>query len=135
MAEAVLRRLAGDAGLADQLTVDSAGTGGWHAGDPADERAVAAAAARGYQVDGVARQVTRLDFADFDLLVAMDHHNVRYLRDLAPDREARLKVRLLLGDCDVPDPSSGPAAAFERALDLIIGGCRALLAELSAAPG
>jgi protein-tyrosine phosphatase len=135
MAEAVLRRLAGDAGLADQLTVDSAGTGGWHAGDPADERAVAAAAARGYQVDGVARQVTRLDFADFDLLVAMDHHNVRYLRDLAPDREARLKVRLLLGDCDVPDPYSGPAAAFERALDLIIGGCRALLAELSAAPG
>jgi protein-tyrosine phosphatase len=135
MAEAAMRRLADDAGLADQLVVDSAGTGGWHAGDPADERAAAAAAARGYEVSGVARQVTRLDFADFDLLVAMDHYNLRYLRDLAPDREARLKARLLLRDGDVPDPYNGPAAAFERALDLIVAGCRELLAEMTTAPG
>lgn len=130
-----MRRLADDDGLADQLAIDSAGTGGWHAGDPADQRAVAAAAAQGYVLDGRARQVRVDDFAAFDLIVGMDHYNLRELRDLAPDREARLKVRLLLGDRDVPDPYSGPAAAFDHALDLIIGGCRELLAELAAAPG
>jgi protein-tyrosine phosphatase len=125
-----MRRLASEAGLGDQVAIDSAGTGGWHAGEPADPRAVAAAGARGYVLDGVARQVRAADFGDFELIVAMDHYNVRWLRDHAPDREARLKIRLLLGDADVPDPYSGPASAFERALDLIVGGCRELLDEL-----
>jgi protein-tyrosine phosphatase len=130
MAEGVMQRLVRDRGLADQVAIDSAGTGGWHAGEPADPRAVAAAGARGYVRDGVARQVRTADFRDFDLIVAMDHYNVRWLRDRAPDREARLKIRLLLGDADVPDPYSGPGSAFERALDLIVGGCRELVDEL-----
>jgi protein-tyrosine phosphatase len=130
MAKGVMRKLVADRGLADRVVIDSAGTGGWQVGEPPDPRAVAAAAARGYALDGVARQVAAADFRDFDLIVAMDHYNVRWLRDRAPDREARLKIRLLLGDADVPDPYSGPASAFDRALDLIVGGCRELLDEL-----
>jgi protein-tyrosine phosphatase len=129
-AEAVMRWLVADAGLEDQFDIDSAGTGPWHAGRPPDRRAAAAAAARGYTLDGLGRQVHRGDFTDFDLIVAMDHANLRALRDLAPDPEARLKPRLLLGDADVPDPYSGGAAGFEHVLDLIESGCRALLAEL-----
>jgi protein-tyrosine phosphatase len=64
----------------------------------------------------------------------MDRYNLRALRDLTLDLESRLKVRLLLGDDDVPDPYSGPDGAFERALELIEQGCRELLAELTAAP-
>ncbi len=125
-----MRRMVADAGLDDRVEVDSAGTGGWFAGYPADPRAIAAAAAREYVLDGVARQVRLSDFDEFDLIVAMDLYNVRSLRALAPDRAARLKIRLLLGDDEVPDPFHGTDEDFEYALDLIEGGCRTLLAEL-----
>ncbi len=126
-----MRQLVASAGLAGEIAVDSAGTGPWHVGEPADLRAVAAAWARGYLLDGVARQVRVADFAEFDLLVGMDRHNLRSLRDLAPDRDAREKIRLLLGGEDVPDPYSGGPAGFELVLDLVEGGCRDLLAEVS----
>jgi protein-tyrosine phosphatase len=125
-----MRRMVGDAGLADEFEIESAGTAGWHSGALPDRRSAAAAAARGYALDSRAREVRRSDFVDFDLIVAMDHANLRALRELAPDREARLKPRLLLGDADVPDPYSGGPAGFEHVLDLIEAGCRELLAEL-----
>ena len=46
-------------GLEDVVEVDSAGIGGWHAGQPPDERATRTAAARGVTLDGAARQVAR----------------------------------------------------------------------------
>ena len=79
-------------GLEQAVAVDSAGTGGWHAGDPPDARAVAAARSRGIVVEGAARQVTAEDFDDFDLLLAMDRDNERDLLARAPDGEARAKV-------------------------------------------
>jgi protein-tyrosine phosphatase len=82
----------------------------------------------------VARQIELGDFAEFDLIIGMDRHNLRALRELTLDLESRLKVRLLLDDENVPDPYSGPTAAFETALELIERGCRELLAELTAAP-
>jgi protein-tyrosine phosphatase len=133
-AEAVMRRLVDDAGLAAEFVIDSAGTGGWHAGESPDARAVAVGAEHGYELTGLAREIEPGDFSDFDLIVGMDRHNLRALRDLTLDLESRLKVRLLLGEEDVPDPYSGPIAAFEQALELIERGCRELLAELTAAP-
>jgi protein-tyrosine phosphatase len=133
MAEAVMRKLVDDAGLAGAIEVASAGTGRWHVGNRADKRAIAAAAARGYVLDGVARQVRGADFVDFDLLVGLDGSHVRELRERAPDLEGRLKVRLLLDGADVPDPYYGSRAQFDRALELIENGCRALLDELVAA--
>jgi len=129
-----MRRLVDDAGLAAEFVIDSAGTGGWHAGESPDARAVAVGAEHGYELTGLAREIEPGDFSDFDLIVGMDRHNLRALRDLTLDLESRLKVRLLLGEEDVPDPYSGPIAAFEQALELIERGCRELLAELTAAP-
>jgi protein-tyrosine phosphatase len=129
-----MRRLVDDVGLAAEFVIDSAGIGGWHAGEPPDARAVAVAAAHGYELTGVARQIELGDFAEFDLIIGMDRHNLRALRELTLDLESRLKVRLLLDDENVPDPYSGPTAAFETALELIERGCRELLAELTAAP-
>src|SRR3954471_15158180 len=130
-AEGVLRRLVRDEGLSDQVEIDSAGTGGWHVGSPPDERATEAARRRGIELAGAARQFEPEDFERFDLILAMDRENLAELRALAPDDEARGKVRLLLGDRDVPDPYYGGERGFEDVLDLVEAGCRDLLAELA----
>jgi low molecular weight protein-tyrosine phosphatase len=127
-AEGVMRRLIEDEGL--DIEVDSAGTGGWHAGEPPDERATVAAQRRGVTLEGAARQVKASDFRRFDVLVAMDRGNLRDLLDLAPDEEAREKVRLLVPDADVPDPYYGGDRGFETVLDMVESACRELLDEL-----
>src|SRR5689334_4300618 len=115
-AEGVMRHLLREAGLEDAVEIDSAGTGGWHAGDPPDARATEAAARRGIALEGGARQVRAADFDDFDLIVAMDRENLGDLLALAPDEDAAEKVRLLrefdaasadAADLDVPDPYYG----------------------------
>jgi protein-tyrosine phosphatase len=140
-AEGVLRRLVRDEGLADRIEVDSAGTGDWHVGDPPDRRSTEAARRRGIELDGAARQFAPGDFDRFDLIVAMDASNRRELLRLAPDDEARAKVRLLRefdpasrddGDLDVPDPYFGGEQGFERVLDLVDAAARGLLEELRA---
>jgi protein-tyrosine phosphatase len=140
-AEAVLKGLVRDAGLEGDVEVHSAGTGPWHLGEPPDARSVRAAATRGVVLDGEARQVAAGDFEDFDLLVAMDRENRDALLALAPDDDARAKVRMLRefdpesaarGDLDVPDPFYGGADGFERVLDVVDAGARGLLADLRA---
>ncbi len=137
MAEVVFRRLVADAGLDDGVEVASAGTGGWHVGNGADRRAVAALAGRGY--DGSAhraRQFGRDWFDRFDLVVALDRDNERALRSLASGvAGAAAKIRLLrsYGDADggdVPDPYHGDHDGFEHVLDLVEESCRGLLAEV-----
>jgi protein-tyrosine phosphatase len=139
-AEGVMRALVRDAGLEDRIELDSAGTGGWHAGEPPDGRAAEAAGRRGIALAGAARQVTSEDFERFDLLVAMDRSNLRDLLAIAPDEDAAEKVRLLRefdpaadGDLDVPDPYYGGDRGFETVLDQVQAACRSLLAELRAA--
>ena len=129
-AEGVMRGLVADAGLTDRIEIDSAGTGGWHAGAPPDGRSVAAAARRGIRLTGAARQVTRADFEDFDLLVAMDRENLADLSAIAPPGTGH-KIRLLLGEGrDVPDPYYGGPHGFENVLDLVETACEQLLDEL-----
>jgi protein-tyrosine phosphatase len=131
-AEGVMRSLVREEGLEGRVVIDSAGTGGWHAGEPPDARATDAAQRRGIELGGAARQVEPEDFERFDLLLAMDRENLAALRRLAPDDEARGKVRLLLGDRDVPDPYYGGARGFEDVLDLVESACRGLLDEVRA---
>jgi protein-tyrosine phosphatase len=129
-AEGVMRHLLAERGLADEIEVQSAGTGGWHAGSPPDARSTRAAAARGITLEGAARQVTRADFEDFDLLVAMDRDNLADLRAIAPPGTEH-KIRLLLGEGrDVPDPYYGGPHGFENVLDLVETACEQLLDEL-----
>lgn len=131
-AEGVMRHLVRERGLEDEVEVASAGTGGWHVGDPPDPRATAAAKRRGIALEGAARQVQLADFYEYDLLVAMDRSNLRDLLDLAPEEEARSKVRLLLDEADVPDPYYGGERGFEDVLDLVTEACERLLDEVVA---
>jgi low molecular weight protein-tyrosine phosphatase len=139
-AEGVMRALVHDAGLEDRIEIDSAGTGGWHAGEPPDARATEAARRRGVTLAGAARQVIPDDFESFDLIIAMDRENLRGLLAIAPDEQAAGKVRLLReyepgasGDLDVPDPYYGGERGFETVLDHVQAACRGLLGELRAA--
>jgi protein-tyrosine phosphatase len=138
-AEGVMRRLVREAGLEAEIEIDSAGTGGWHVGNPPDARATEAARRRGTALAGAARQVSADDFDRFDLIMAMDGSNLHELRQLAADDEARARVRLLREfdpasaqtiDLDVPDPYYGGPGGFDTVLDLVEAACRGLLDEV-----
>lgn len=130
-AEAVLRHLAAAEGI--DLDIASAGTGDWHVGNPPDERAQHHAKGRGYDMSTLrARQVQASDFAEFDLILAMDRGHLRVLERMAPPGE-RHKVRLFVTGRDVPDPYYGGPQGFEEVLDLVEAACRDLLQELKRA--
>jgi protein-tyrosine phosphatase len=136
-AEAVMRGLVAEAGLEDEIEVESAGTGDWHIGYPPDDRSVAAAAERGVELTGEARQVARGDFDGFDLLIAMDRQNERDLLRMARTEEDRQKIRLLRsyadGELDVPDPYYGGEDGFAEVVEIVERSCRALLEEIKPA--
>lgn len=113
--------------------VESAGTGGWHVGDPPDARATAEAAQRGYDLSPLrAQQASAGDFDRFDLIIAMDHANVAALERMRPIH-SETPVALFLSYADgphdeVPDPYY--EGGFDLVLDLIEEASRGLLASL-----
>ncbi len=112
--------------------IDSAGTGGWHVGDPPDPRMVEAAAARGIDLSPLrARQAIARDFSDFDHVYAMDRSNLSNLRALQP-AGARASLDLFLGDAEVPDPYYGGKDGFDHVLDLISARMETLFDHLTA---
>lgn len=137
-AAAVMAHLVDEAGLADRIEVESAGTAGWHAGEGPDPRTAAEARRRGVPMRHTAQQFTSRDFARFDRVVAMDDENVRNLLAIAPDAGASAKVTMLLRYDDrsdpgaaVPDPYYGGPDGFAHVFDLVERACRGLLAELT----
>jgi len=128
-AEAVLRKRLVAGGLDERVEVDSAGTGGWHAGQAPDARAQRHALLRGYDLSRLrARRVVEEDFERFDLVLAMDEDNLADLQRLKP-AGARAQLRLFAA-AEVPDPYHGAAQGFENVLDLIERGSDALVLEL-----
>ncbi|WP_314176109.1 low molecular weight protein-tyrosine-phosphatase [Streptomyces winkii] len=143
MAEAVFRSHVADAGLEDRITAASAGTGGWHVGDPADPRTVRTLESAGYELVHSARQFDPGWFDEHDLIVALDEGHERELRALAPTPQDAAKVRLLRsydptaseGDgfgFDVPDPYYGGTQGFEEVLRLVEAAMPGLLSEVAA---
>ena len=135
-AEGVLRALAARELPELPVEVDSAGTAGYHLGQPPDPRTCAAAARRGYQLAGLrARAVEAADFERFDLILAMDEENLAVLRRRAP-AHTRERLRLFLEFApeattrEVPDPYYGGPNGFEEVLDLVEDAARGLLSYL-----
>jgi protein-tyrosine phosphatase len=134
-AEGVLRHKLRVAGLAGQVEVASAGTGDWHVGKAPDKRSQAAAKLRGYDLSTQrAQQVTKADFATYDLILAMDNSNLRHLKALQPAKgkaELDLFLRRYQAEIDeVPDPYYDGDQGFEQVLDLIERASDLLLIEL-----
>ena len=133
MAQAIAQKQATEARLVTQFEFDSAGTHAHHMGERPDPRAQAALIRHGYDAGHIrSRKVTAQDFLDFDLILAMDAHNLNELQRLCP-LENQHKLRLFLsfaeglGDADVPDPYYGNAQGFERVLELCEAGAKGLL--------
>lgn len=133
-----MRKLVEREGLADHITIDSAGTAAYHIGKQPDHRTQLAARERGIDMSTLrARQAMAQDFRDFDLVLAMDKENFRHLDAIRPS-DAGAKLQLFLKDYgtmgyqEVPDPYYGGAEGFELVLDLLEDACTALLQTLKA---
>ncbi|MFO7178680.1 MAG: low molecular weight protein-tyrosine-phosphatase [Pseudomonadota bacterium] len=135
-AEGVFRHIVRRAGLEHAFFIDSAGTAAYHAGEPPDVRASAAAKRRGIELSGRARRFEDVDFERFDYVLAMDLENLRSLQRRAPKR-ARCRIALLRSfdpsaepNAAVPDPYYGGDEGFEHVLDLCLSACEGLLAHI-----
>ena len=135
-AEAVFRARVEEAGLAQSILIDSAGTHDYHIGDPPDARTQHAAKLRGYDMSALrGRQVEVSDFNRFDYVLAMDHANLSILRRLRPhNAESHLELFLHYAqrhdEREVPDPYYGAADGFERVLDRVEDAADGLLGHI-----
>ena len=135
-AEAIFRKLAADAGMEEAVTADSAGTHGYHVGEPPDPRAQKAAAKRGYDLSALrARRFEPADFQRFDLILAMDEDHYSILSSMArPSAGDKLKLMMSYArrfkERDVPDPYYGGPQGFERVIDMLEDAAKGLLESL-----
>ena len=123
--------------LSEDFTVDSAGTGGWHAGELPDKRSIATAKNRGLDITNQrARQFKKNDFEIFDHIFVMDNSNYKDVLALAPNEEAKSKVKLILNEIlpnenvDVPDPYYGGQDGFENVFDMLDQACEEIARKL-----
>ncbi len=137
-AEGVARGLATKQGVDHLFEFDSAGTHGYHVGDPPDPRTVAAAARRGYDLSPLrARRVTEFDFVRFDHVLAMDREHLELLQRACPRLHHNklglfLEYRQAFDEDEVPDPYYGGVQGFEQVLDLVEDAAAQLIRTLSA---
>jgi protein-tyrosine phosphatase len=132
-AEAVFTAIVEKAGLSSQFKIDSAGTGAWHAGEPADRRMQSHAIKRGYNLTSIARQFEPVDFDRFDYIIAMDDDNVKALKAVARNEKDLAKISKMTLFSKrysykvVPDPYYGGEEGFELVLDLLEDASEGLL--------
>nr|WP_156518598.1 low molecular weight protein-tyrosine-phosphatase [Phormidesmis priestleyi] len=136
-AENIMNHLIHQAGLENKIQCDSAGTSSYHIGSAPDLRMNVAAKLRGIELVGHARQFTKADFEEFDLILAMDRENHENICALDRSGQYRHKVRLMCDFCtrhtlkEVPDPYYGGDEGFNQVIDLLFDACDGLLnAEL-----
>ncbi len=133
-AEAVFKAVVEKEGVGKNFEIDSAGTGGWHVGRPADKRMQSHASKRGYNLTSIARQFNPdSDFEYFDMIIAMDDENVLALQSLARDENDLKKIHKMTDFSkewsyqEVPDPYYGGEEGFELVLDLLEDATKGLL--------
>lgn len=136
-AEGVMQQLVDRAGRHERFVIDSAGTYGGHAGEPADPRMRKAASRRGYDLTSRSRKITTDDFDRFDRIIVMDDTNYERVHRMAPSTEAANKIYRMVEFCQhhhatyVPDPYYEGHEGFELVLDLLEDACEGLLKDLT----
>lgn len=138
-AEAVFKKLVEAKGLKDKFEIDSAGTGSWHVGEPADKRMQGHAKKRGYNLDSISRKINpRVDFDHFDMIIGMDNYNIRDLKSIARNSDDLAKIHKMTDFAkdwnysEIPDPYYGGDEGFELVLDLLEDSCKGLFEKLNA---
>lgn len=134
-AEIIFRKKIEDAGLGDRVEIDSAGTIGFHAGNPPDPRMAEHLKRRGYRVFGSARHLSINDLGYFDLILTMDEENLSDVLQMKGANEVRAKivpfVDYLRGNpaVRIPDPYYGGDKGFAQVIDLLEDGCSTLVED------
>lgn len=129
LAEGILR----DKTRSDKVLVDSAGTAGYHIGEPPDRRSIQVAKMHGIDISKQrARKLHPSDLKNFDFIFAMDHNNLSDIKNLSGYDDRKAEVRLLLqgtaiGTEDVPDPYYGSLSDFEEVFELLDTACTGIL--------
>ncbi len=134
LANEILQDLIDKENLQDQFEIDSCGTGAWHVGHLPDERMRLEASKHGITMTHRARQVSKNDFAYYDVILAMDKSNMNNLLLLCPT-QFKNKIKLFRsfdpiannGDAEVPDPYYGGAAGFSNVYQMIERTCLTIL--------
>jgi len=135
-AQGIFQKMADDAGLTDQLLIDSCGTAPFNVGKPADSRAVAACQRAGYDITKlIARQIDDDDFVRFHYIVPMDHKNLSTIRGWAPPT-FKGELSLFMHYCDhagmtqIPDPYYDDASIFDDVIRTLEKASTGLLAHI-----
>jgi protein-tyrosine phosphatase len=128
LAEGILRSK-----LDSNFIIDSAGTGGWHAGESPDQRSIETAKQNNIDISNQkARKFSIADFDLFDYIYVMDQSNYKDVINLAPNKVSKAKVTLILGDSkEVPDPYYGGQEGFENVYYLLDQACEEIAKNLS----
>jgi protein-tyrosine phosphatase len=133
-AEGIFRDKVRKLNLEKKISIDSAGTGGWHVGQAPDLRSQACAEKFGIDLSDLRARQTRVgDFSFFDLILAMDKSNFEDLKRLAPKPELLSKLKLMLDfhptkkSQNVPDPYQGGPEGFEHVFKMLDAACDELL--------
>ncbi len=136
MAEGTFRNAVEKAGLSDQFEIDSAGTSGWHIGEPPDGRTTQTAITRGIDLSAQrSRKVRQSDFEDYDYIIAMDRDNFGSLMGTS-SKGSQDRIRMFLefapklSETEVPDPYFGGQHGFDHVLDLVEEASDGLLAHI-----
>ncbi len=124
LAEAVMNKKVGDAGIADKIAVDSAGTGSWHIGELPDGRTLDCISRNGLELDHRAQQFDQSYFDKYDYIVAMDKSNLRDIMSLATSDHSQQVLLMRDFDpvdkgSDVPDPYYGGSEGFQHVHDIL----------------
>jgi len=142
LAENMFRHLARERGVGDSYELESAGTSAYHAGESPDHRMRQVAQEKGFQYTGRAKQFWAEDFDRFDLVIAMDKENRRYLQMKASSDSELSKIHLMReydpqggADLDVPDPYYGGLDGFEKTFGIVKRSCQGLLEALEREKG
>lgn len=137
-AEAVFTGTVKNRGLSHLFEIDSAGTSGWHAGEPADKRMKSHAVKRGYDLTSISRKFNpNFDFDYFDMIIGMDDENIQTLKKMSRNKSDLDKIhkmtdfRITGQYNEIPDPYYGGHEGFELVLDLLEDSCEGLLIKLS----
>nr|WP_321412395.1 low molecular weight protein-tyrosine-phosphatase [uncultured Allomuricauda sp.] len=121
----------------DTVFVDSAGTAGYHVGNPPDKRSIAVAQKHGLDIrNQKCRKFSMQDFFEFDYIYVMDRSNFSDVASLASNQEETNKVKLLLSEVElgikeVPDPYYGGDDGFENVYQMIDKACEAIAKKLN----
>ncbi len=136
LAEGILEAKAKKAGL--NWHIESAGTNGYHTGEPPHPLSIKVAAAKGIDISKQrSRRFTAADFEEYDLIYAMAQDVLHDMKRIAPNNYDANKVRLFLNEqfpeevVDVPDPWSGPESGYHEAFEIINGNCDCIIKKFT----